>query len=179
VTAVAVLSTPHRLSAPARRATLLVHVVAGVGWIGVDLVIFVLALTGLVSRNPHRIAACYVAMNVFGTILLLPLGLLSLGAGLLLGWGSKWGILRYRWVFWKLVSNIVLTTLVVVLLEPRLAEAASRATAGATLADRLGGLRVQLMFPSVVSITTLLFATVLAIYKPWGKTAYGRRRPTD
>jgi hypothetical protein len=27
-----------------------------------------------------------------------------------------------------------------------------------------------------VSITVLTFATVLAVYKPWGRTGYGRRR---
>jgi len=141
-------------------------------------VLFVFAFTGLTSDDPSTIATCYLAIEMFAVILLVPLGLLSLATGLLLGWGSKYGILRYRWVFWKLVLNLVLTTLVVVLLRPGVNEAAdlvAAATPG-TIPHELDQARSNLIFPPVVSITALTFATMLAVYKPWGRTKYGQRR---
>lgn len=160
-----------------RKATLLAHILASVSWIGIDAVLLVLAVTGFTSDEPGTIAASYVAMHRFGVILLLPVGLASLGTGLLLGVGSRWGVLRYRWVVCKLVINVVLTTLVAVLLRPRLAEAASAsAVADAAISERLAGLSIDLLFPPIVSLVTLVTAATLSFYKPWGPTAYGRRR---
>ena len=167
---------PRRLSSSTRKATLVTHVASAVSWIGVDLALLVLAVTGLTSADPSTVAACYVAMKTFGVVLLLPLGLLTLASGLVLAGWSRWGILRYRWVVVKLVITVVLTPLVVVLLRPRLADAAAiSATVAGSLPDRLDGIRVDLLFPPVVSITALLVATILSVYKPWGLTAYGRR----
>jgi Predicted integral membrane protein (DUF2269) len=168
---------PWRLSASARKLTLTVHIISAIGWIGVDFVLFVFAFTGLTSNDPDTVATCYLAIEMFAVVLLLPLGLLSLATGLLLGWGSKYGVLRYRWVVWKLILNLVLTTLVVVLLRPGVSEAADLVTSTPDLtSDQLDQARSNLIFPPVVSITTLTFATVLAVYKPWGRTMYGQRR---
>lgn len=166
-----------RLSPPRRKLTLLAHIVSAASWIGVDLALLVLAITGLTSNDPRQVASSYVAMNTSGVVLLVPLGLLTLASGLVLGWGGRWGILRYRWVVMKLVITVVLTTLVVVLLRPRLADAAPEsAAADSSLAERLGSISVDLVFPPAVSITAFLLATVLAVYKPWGMTARARRR---
>jgi|Tabmets5t2r1_1033131.scaffolds.fasta_scaffold13168_1 Predicted integral membrane protein (DUF2269) len=168
---------PWRLSASARKLTLTIHIISAIGWIGVDFVLFVFAFTGLTSDDPSTIAICYQAIEMFAVVLLVPLGLLSLATGLLLGWGSKYGILRYHWVLWKLILNLVLTTLVVVLLRPGVNEAADLVTESpGTIPDQLEQARANLIFPPTVSITVLTFATVLAVYKPWGRTGYGRRR---
>ncbi|HEU0286112.1 MAG TPA: DUF2269 family protein [Nocardioidaceae bacterium] len=168
---------PWRLSASARKLTLTIHIITALGWIGVDFVLLVFAVTGMTSDDPTTLAMCYRAIDLFAVVLLLPLGLLSLASGLLLGWGSKYGILRYRWVFWKLVLNLVLTTLVVVLLRPAVSDAADAVSGPtATLNDRLDQAQSNLIFPPTVSITALTLATVLAVYKPWGRTKYGRRR---
>ena len=168
---------PWRLSASVRKLTLTIHIVAAIGWIGVDFVLFVFALTGMTTDDPTTLATCYLAIDMFAVVLLLPLGLITLASGLLLGWGSKYGIARYHWVFWKLILNVVLTTLVVVLLRPGVSEAAD-AVAGPTdtLSYRLDQAQANLIFPPTVSITVLTFATVLAVYKPWGRTKYGQRR---
>jgi Predicted integral membrane protein (DUF2269) len=168
---------PWRLSTGARKLTLTIHIITAIGWIGVDFVLFVFALTGMLSDDPITLATCYRAIDMFAVVLLLPLGLLSLATGLLLGWGTKYGIFRYHWVLWKLILNTVLTTLVLVLLRPGVAEAADAVDGPtATLPDRLSEAQSNLIFPPTVSITALTFATVLAVYKPWGRTKHGRRR---
>jgi hypothetical protein len=77
----------------------------------------------------------------------------------------------------KLLINLVLVALVPLLLHPRLVEAARQARdVDPGLADRLGRIPVDLLFPAFVSGTALLVASVLAIWKPWGPTR--RRTPT-
>lgn len=86
---------------------------------------------------------------------------------MLLGLGSRYGLVRYWWVAVKLVINLVLTTLVLVLLRPSVHEVAAAGRESDTDAlDRLG---VGMLFPPAVSIAALTFATVLSIYKPWGR----------
>jgi hypothetical protein len=162
---------PWRLSGSGRKTTLVTHIVSGIGWLGIDVVLLVLAVTGLTSNDRATVAACYQAMGLFVIPTLLPAGLICLASGILLGLGSKYGLLRYWWVAIKLVLNIVLTVLVLVLLRPRIGEAAHigrELTTGLAL-DALGRLPVDLVFPPAVSIAALTFATVLAVYKPWGR----------
>ena len=164
-----------RLGRDTRRVVLLVHLTASLGWFGADVVLGVLAVTGFVSDDPARVAACYTALHVFAVPVLLTLGLGSLGSGLLLGLASRWGVLRTRWVLVKLGINLVLVALVPVLLQPRLAEVARQARrVDPGLAERLGRIPLDLLFPAVVSGTALVVAAVLALWKPWGPT---RRQP--
>jgi hypothetical protein len=92
--------------------------------------------------------------------------------GVVLGAGTHHGLVRYWWVVVKLVLNIVLTLLVLVLLRPGLDEAAAVGRQLAT--DAAVGVDLSnLVFPPIVSGTSLVVATVLAVYKPWGRV-----RPT-
>jgi Predicted integral membrane protein (DUF2269) len=163
-----------RLGRSTRRMVLVVHLAGSLGWFGADVVLGVLAVTGFVSEDPARVAACYTALHVFAVPVLVSLGLVSLASGLLLGLASRWGVVRTRWVLVKLVINLVLVALVPVLLQPRLAEVAEQARqVDPGLAERLGRIPLDLLFPAFVSGTALLVASVLAVWKPWGPT----RRP--
>jgi hypothetical protein len=165
-----VLVRPWRLRGSTRKWTLLTHLVSSIGWLGADVVFLILSITGLTSDDPALVAACYRAIHQFAVWLLLSWGLVSLGSGVLLGLGSKYGLLRYWWVAVKLVISVVLTTLVLVLLRPVTDQAAARSEhIDGTLMDRLGMLSTNLMFPPGVSITALLLATYLGIFKPWGR----------
>ena len=165
-----------RLPRAQRRLLLLLHILSAVSWVGVDLVIGVFSITGLTTDDPDTMALCYRALDVFAVPLLLVIGMLALVTGLLLGLGTRYGVVRTWWVAVKLVVNLVLTTLVLVALRPVVsAGAAASAVVDASLVERLGRVRIDLLFPPVVSTTALVFATVLAVYKPWGPTPYGRR----
>jgi hypothetical protein len=68
----------------------------------------------------------------------------------------------------KLVLHVVLTLLGLVLLRPGLDEAAAvgrQLAAGASVGVNLS----NLVFPPIVSGASLVVATVLAVYKPWGR----------
>lgn len=161
---------PWRLSATARKATLVIHLISGIGWLGIDVVLLVLTFTGFTSDDPATVAACYQAMGLFVVPCLLTAGLTSLASGILLGLGTKYGLLRYWWVALKLGINLVLTALVPVLLQPRVDQAARLAheSAGGLDPDQLGRIATDLLFPPLVSGTALLIAILLAVYKPWG-----------
>lgn len=100
------------------------------------------------------------------------------------GLGDTWGLLRYWWVFIKLVLSLLMTVLVFVLLLPgihALPEVTNSLTVDA-VRERLGPAGIQWMFPPVVSFAMLAAATVLSIFKPravtpWSKHSYGGLKP--
>ena len=165
-----------RLTGPVRRMVRLAHLIAALGWIGVDVVFGVLAITGFVSDELGTVAASYLALDIFVVPLLFLFGLSTLGTGLVLSIGSGWGVIRYWWVAAKLLINVMLSGLVLILLAPRLASAGAEATRiDDSLWDRLSGIPVDLLFPPMVSGFALVAASVLGTFKPWGQTPYGAR----
>jgi hypothetical protein len=169
-----------RLSRTPRRLILLTHLIAALGWFGVDVVIAVLAITGFTSDDPARIAASYIALDTFAVPLLLVFGLSTLASGVLLSLGSRWGLLRYWWVTAKLIINLALSGLVLILLQPEVSTAAHQsALVDPSLPDRLGRSAVNLLFPGFVSGTALLVASLLGTFKPWGRTPLGRSGDRD
>jgi hypothetical protein len=170
-----------RLGRDTRRLVLLVHLACSLGWLGADVVLGVLAVTGFTSDDPFVVASSYTALHTFAVPVLLVLGLGSLGSGVVLGLGSRWGVVRTRWVLVKLVINLVLVALVPVLLQPQVAAVAALVRSGdPVLAGDLGRGPLNLLFPAFVSGTALVVASVLAIWKPWGPTrrrGTGRREP--
>lgn len=161
---------PHRW----RKTILVVHVVSAGAWIGIDVMVAVLVATGMLSDDPATQGLAYQALGTFVVIPMLVSGLVSLVTGLALGLGTKWGLVRYWWVAVKLVANVVLCTLIVVALQPGMAEV--RAHGEALSAGLRDSVDVStLIFPPIVSLSVLTLATVLAVFKPWGRT----RRSAD
>src|SRR5687767_13106928 len=114
------VTTGFRLSPSMRKSVLVVHLVSGIGWMGLDVALAILLLTGLTTESGTTAASCYNAIGIFAPPALLTLSGLMLGSGLLLGWGTKWGLLRYWWVFVKLVMALVMVALVWLTLAPEL-----------------------------------------------------------
>jgi hypothetical protein len=151
---------------------LTLHIIGAGAWIGIDVVLGVLVLTALLTTSDSTAALCYQALELFAVWPLLAAGLVTLGSGIVLGLGTKYGLVRYWWVAIKLMLNLVLVSLVALALRPGLAEAARY---GEALAQgRFSDASVEkLMFPPIVSGVALVIATILSVYKPWGRI----RRP--
>jgi hypothetical protein len=133
----------------------------------------VLIFTAVARDDPATRALSYRALEVVAVGPLLACGLVCLLTGIVLGFGSRWGLVRYWWVVVKLVLNLVLTGLVLVALAPEVAahaDQARRFEAGLPALLEVG----QLIFPPIVSPATLLVAVVLAVFKPWGRIRQGR-----
>ncbi|WP_199430569.1 hypothetical protein [Qaidamihabitans albus] len=163
----------RHLSPRARKAVLVVHISSAVGWLGVDIALGVLVLRTVLSSDPRVVALSYQAVELFAVWTLVPLGLLTLASGLALGWGTRYGVLKYWWVAVKLGLAVILTALVPVALQPTVEAAAEygrQLMAGRVTMER----PFDIYFPPIVSPLALLFAIVLAVYKPWGRIR-GRR----
>jgi hypothetical protein len=166
-----------RLRPPARKSLLVVHIASGGAWIGMDVVMGVLVFTALGGDDATK-ALCFRALELFAGWPLIVTGLICLVSGILLGLGSVYGLIRYWWVVVKLVLNVILVVLVSVLLRPgvvELAEQGRRFDAGLSATLAVG----QLVFPPIVSTSALIFATILAVFKPWGLIRKRQTPPRD
>ncbi|SNY68792.1 hypothetical protein [Paractinoplanes atraurantiacus] len=144
-----------------RKLWLLIHIISAGVWIGVDVMVAVLVAAGTWGEEREL---AYRALGTFVVWPMLTSALVCLITGVLLGLETKWGLIRYWWVAVKLVLNLVLCTLILVLLRPMMPELRASGEGTSSLA-----------FPPIVSLTALSLATVLSVYKPWGRIA--RRRP--
>ena len=86
-----------------RRALLTAHIIAGVGLLGDVGAVLAVNIRAATTADPHLAAASYELLTMFTVLFGIPLSLLALGSGVLLGLASKWGVLRYGWVIAKLV----------------------------------------------------------------------------
>ena len=170
MTAAASFSTSarrRRLGTNTRRVVLIAHIASAGAWLGIDVVMAVFILTALLTDDPNVQALCYQALELFAVWPLVVTGLVCLVSGVILGLGTKWGLVRYWWVATKLALNVILTALVLVALRPEVAESAEQARRW--LAGEPASLRVEdLIYPPIVSPTALLIAMTLAVAKPWG-----------
>jgi len=157
-----------RLSRGLRRTTLVLHIVAAGAWIGIDVIVAVLVLAGWSSGAVAVRSLAYQALATFVVWPMLTAGLVCLATGLVLGLGSKWGLVRYWWVAVKLALNLVLCTLIVLVLQPGMDEVAGYGQDLLTGSPDPGPVST-LFFPPAVSLTALALATVLGVFKPWGR----------
>ncbi|MFU8876236.1 hypothetical protein [Micromonospora sp. SL4-19] len=155
-----------------RQALLVVHILSSAAWIGVDVIVAVLIGTGWFAGDTDLRSLAYRALANFVVWPMLASGLLCLVTGLVLGLGTRWGLLRYWWVTVKFVLNVALCTLIVTVLQPGMPDVETYGEELLTGMAADDGIW-RLFFPPAVSLTCLALATVLAIVKPWGQT----RRP--
>jgi hypothetical protein len=155
--------------------TLVAHIVGAGAWIGIDVIVGVLVVTGWFGGDAGIRSLAYRALASFVVWPMLVAGLLSLATGLVLGLGTHWGLFRVWWVAVKLALNVVLCTLIVLVLQPGMAAVADYGEHLLTGSPDRGAV-ATLFFPPAVSLTALSLATVLAVVRPWGRIR-GRRTP--
>ncbi|MEU3982142.1 DUF2269 family protein [Streptomyces sp. NPDC026672] len=161
------------LRRPARRALLVVHVVASACWLGLSLGLLALGTTAATTGSPPAVEASVRAMKLFADWLVLPVALLTLLSGLGLSLGTPWGLARHRWVVVKFWLTLATTAATAFVLRPAVNSASAAVVAGGPLPEP----RDVLMGP-VVSLSAYVFMTVISVLKPWGPTRRGRRLRT-
>ena len=160
---------------PVRKFALTAHVTASVGWLGSVAAFLVLAIAGLRSADAETVRAAYLAMNLLGWYIIVPLCFASLATGLIQALGTPWGLLRHYWVIIKLLITLLSTIILLVHMRPiaHMAEAAAETILADTDMRRL---RVQLVVDAAAAVIALLVATTLSIYKPRGVTGYAAKK---
>ncbi|MBB5788226.1 DUF2269 family protein [Jiangella mangrovi] len=160
-------SRPWRLTGRPRKAVLVTHILSAGTWFGMDIVMAVLVFTAIRTDSDETRAMTYQAVELFAVWPMATAGLVCLASGVLLGLGSKYGLVRFWWVAIKLCLNVLLSTLVLLALRPGVQEAAEQGRllgSGGTLPDPGG-----MVYPPIVSTSLLLVAYLLSVFKPWGR----------
>jgi hypothetical protein len=159
-----------------RKLNLTAHVTSSVGWLGAVAGFLVLSIAGMTSQDAEIVRGAYLAMNLIGQSVIVPLSLAALLTGLVQSLGTSWGLFRHYWVLLKFALTIGATVLLLLHQFTAVAVAASRvsATPAGTLPE-VGRLGTQLVGDAGLAVLVLLATTTLSVYKPWGLTRYGRR----
>jgi uncharacterized membrane protein len=167
--------TTWRLGGRARKTVLLLHIIAAGTWFGLDVAMAVLVFTAIFTESADVRAHTLQSLRLVTVWPMFSAAMLSLITGVILGLGSKYGLVRYWWVAIKLALNLILSTLIVTSLRGEVAKAAdlgSQLAAGANLDWNFS----NMLYPPIVSPTALTVAFVLAVFKPWGRIRRRRAR---
>jgi hypothetical protein len=161
-----------------RKFVLTAHIVSSVGWLGAVAAFLALSIAGLTSADAQRIRAAYLAMDLTGWFVIVPLSFACLVTGLINSLGSAWGLFRHYWVLFKLLIATVATGLLLLHMPPTSYVANVAANTTLSTAD-LRAVRIQLVADAGAAVVVLLIATVLSVYKPRGLTPYGWRKERE
>jgi hypothetical protein len=168
------------MSPSVRKAALSVHLTVSVGWIGAVIAYLVLSATAMTAEEAQTVRASWIAMDLLGWYVIVPLAVTSFLTGVLMALGTRWGLFRHYWV----VFSFVLTTfagVILVLHMPDISQLAAVArNADAAGSDGLnahlsGRLREGDWLHPGLGLIVLLIVQVMNLYKPPGLTRYGRR----
>lgn len=163
-----------RMTPRVRKFALTAHVTSSVGWLGAVLAYVALAIAGLTSHDAQLARSTYLALELIGWFVIVPLSLATLLTGLVQSLGTEWGLVRHYWVFVKLLLTIGATT-ILLLHMPRVSGLSAIAAGTTWSSAGFVPQRVQLVVHAAGGLFVLLTTTILSIFKPWGRTAYGRR----
>jgi hypothetical protein len=160
------------------RFLLVVHIVVSVGWLGVVFAKLVLGFAAVTGGATAVAAGLYAAMDVVN-VAFPPLAIATLVTGVVLSLGTKWGLLRHYWVATKLALTVgVIVSAVQIggrLQQSMAALPAGQPVGGGTILEVVAAPATLLLSLGVAHLLMLGAATVISVYKPWGKTWLGRR----
>ena len=155
-----------------RKFALTVHITSSLGFLGAALAYLGLGISAVISEDTQTVRAAWIAMEVIGWYVIVPLALAALLTGLVQALGTPWGLFRHYWVLITFLLTIFATVILLLHMPSvsALAEVAREADS-ATL-GRLGG---DLLHAGG-GLLVLLVITALNVYKPRGLTPYGWRK---
>lgn len=158
-----------------RKFVLVAHIISSVGSLGAVAGFLALAVAGLNSQDAQVLRSTYVAMEVIGRFVIVPLVSASFLIGVIQSLCTTWGLFRHYWVVAKLL--LTLLTLIVLLLQMEGIAYVAAAAVETTLSSAdLLGLRRSLVIHAAAGLVVLVVTTTLSVYKPRGMTRYGWRK---
>ncbi len=158
-----------------RKLMLTVHLISSIGWIGAAVAYLALGVTAITSPDPQTVRAAWIAMELIGWFVIVPMAPAALLSGIIMSLGTPWGLFRHYWVVISFVLT-VFATVILLLHMPSVSSLAGmvREEGGANSSGHGGDL-----FHAGVGLLVLLVVTVLNIYKPRGVTPYGWRKQRE
>jgi hypothetical protein len=158
-----------------RKFALTAHVTSSVGWLGTVASFQALAIAALTSRELETVRGSYWAMELTGWYVIVPFCLASLVTGLVVSLGTPWGLFRHYWVLVKFLITVI-AALILFGFTQTLSSLGDLAADATLSMSELRNLNQSPALHSGGGLLALLGTTILAVYKPWGMTRYGRRK---
>jgi hypothetical protein len=158
-----------------RKFVLSVHLTSSLGWVGAVVAYIALGVTAATRQDAETVRGTWIAMELTGWYVIVPLALAALLTGVVISLGTPWGLFRHYWVLISLALTI-LATLILLLHMPSVSSTTriAREANDARLAQLGGDLG-----HAVGGVLVLLVITVLNVYKPRGLTPYGWRKQEE
>ncbi len=149
-----------------------------VGWLGITLA--ALTLIVLAATAPQRATshALYAAADRLVNLIMAPFAVATLTSGVILSLGTRWGLLRHTWVVAKLAITVAVTVVGATIagqLVSRLALIAQPGFDGAIPPPTAPAIAVTILATAAALLST---ATILSVYKPWGRLPVRRTPPS-
>jgi ABC-type transport system involved in multi-copper enzyme maturation permease subunit len=159
-----------------RKLVLTSHVTFSVGWLGAVVAYLAVAIVGLTSLDLQLVRGTYATMQLVAWFVIVPFAIAALLSGVVQSLATEWGLLRHYWVIAKFALTTI-GTVILLLHAPRVSEMAVRAAESAFATGDYSQQRLSLVVHAGGGLAILLAATILSVFKPWGKTAHGRGDP--
>lgn len=158
-----------------RKFALTAHVTSSVGWLGTVASFQTLAIAALTSRELETVRGFYSAMQLIGWYVIVPFCAASLVTGLVVSLGTPWGLFRHYWVLVKFLITVI-AALILFGFTQTLSSLGDLAADATLSMNELRNLNQSPALHSGGGLLAILVTTILAVYKPWGMTPYGRRK---
>ena len=142
-----------------RKLVLTIHIIVSVGLLGDSAGYLAVAIRGAIASDPLIAHSSYQTLRMFAFVFGIPLSFAALVTGVLLGLGTRWGILRYPWVTTKLLLIVSVIAVGALVLNGGM---------NAMLTGR-GGAEAQLIAGAAYDVVALTAATALGVFKPGGR----------
>jgi uncharacterized membrane protein len=157
-----------RLTLPrnVRRAVLTAHIIASVGLLGDSAGFLAVAIRGASTSDPELAHASYELLAMFSAVFGIPLSVITLLTGVMLGVSSKWGVVRHGWVAAKLGLVVSVMAVGALVIGP----------ASEAMRNGSDGQETVLIVAAAYDVLALSLATGLSVYKPGGRRRAARRR---
>lgn len=161
-----------------RKFVLTIHIICSIGWLGAVAGFLALSITGLTSQDAQMVRSSYLTMEAIGWYVIVPFSIGALLSGLTLSLGTQWGLFRYYWVLVKFFLTLGATILLLLHMQP-ISYMAGIVSEVIISSSMFRSLRIQLIADAGGGLLVLLVATILSVYKPWGRIKYGLPKPNN
>ena len=176
---VAVLSViAGQVTPRTRKALLTLHVALSGIFLGVAVVMVTLAVLAAGAEDIAVAHSHYALLESFDLTVLPWFSLSSILSGLAVSLTGRWGLVKHYWVLVKFLLAVLAVASGLAFVQGWVvtaAESSARLVAAAGRSVEMGTDPVWLIGGFGFGGALVLAATVLSVYKPWGRTGFGRR----
>jgi hypothetical protein len=169
----------RRVSPSVYKLLLVSHIIVSVGWLGTAFAKLILELAAITTNATDLAKGLYLAMDKLNVAFPI-LAISTLLTGVLLSFCTKWGLLEHYWIVTKLVLTVGVIVTAIQLDERFILQSISalsrQAMDNGTILRNASAPSILLISLTVAHLLMLGAATVISVYKPWGKTRFGRRK---